>query len=282
MRSGIQVDGMDDQLRNGLWNCVLMHMPERHEWSVLARMMASECFKLPLDSLKDDDTWSKSWLRERFFEAQWFECYDLIECLAAVDAMLYDLDSQRLGIHLRTSPPAFRQAVNSILEREMSGYRFVGPTIAPITNPTETEAVAMAISDSDRPGLTGASIHLKTAVEMLGKRPNPDYRNSIKESVSAVEFTVNRLAKTEVKGVDGALAKLTHPFGIHRTIGEFIKKLYGFASDASGVRHALKETPDVGLAEAKLMLVSSAAVVNFMLQKADAHADATRVVLSTD
>jgi hypothetical protein len=36
-------------------------------------------------------------------------------------------------------------------------------------------------------GFDGVATHRRAAVALLGKRPEPDYRNSIKESISAVE-----------------------------------------------------------------------------------------------
>jgi len=41
--------------------------------------------------------------------------------------------------------------------------------------------------------------HLLTALDLLADRQAPDYRNSIKESISTVEAIANRLAGTTNK-----------------------------------------------------------------------------------
>lgn len=44
-------------------------------------------------------------------------------------------------------------------------------------------------------------------------------------------------------------------------------KLYGYASDEDGIRHPILDSTNVGFAEAKFMLVSCSAFVNFILEK---------------
>jgi hypothetical protein len=46
--------------------------------------------------------------------------------------------------------------------------------------------------------------------------------------------------------------------------------LYGYTSDESGIRHAILESKDIGFAEAKFMLVTCSAFVNFAVDKAKA------------
>jgi hypothetical protein len=43
-------------------------------------------------------------------------------------------------------------------------------------------------------------------------------------------------------------------------------KLYGYASDQSGIRHALSDNQDISSAEAKYMLVSCSAFVSYLIQ----------------
>ena len=60
----------------------------------------------------------------------------------------------------------------------------------PITNALEFTEIKDAISKTN--GLTalqGANIHLDNSLRLFSDKPNPDYRNSIKESISAVEAT---------------------------------------------------------------------------------------------
>jgi hypothetical protein len=47
-------------------------------------------------------------------------------------------------------------------------------------------------------------------------------------------------------------------------------KLYGYTSDDSGIRHAILDQPTVGFDEAKFMIVSCSAFVNYLIAKAGA------------
>ena len=57
-------------------------------------------------------------------------------------------------------------------------------------------------------------------------------------------------------------------FPVHPALKEAFNKLYGYTSDEGGIRHAegLTES-DVSFEEAKFMLVSCSAFVNYLLAK---------------
>ncbi len=64
------------------------------------------------------------------------------------------------------------KTINSILEKELCAFRFLGKQIAPITDETELTAIdeaAMHASDAVRR-------HLNRAIELLSDRHDPDYR----------------------------------------------------------------------------------------------------------
>lgn len=55
---------------------------------------------------------------------------------------------------------------------------------------------------------------------------------------------------------------------MHPAFKESFKKLYGYASDEKGVRHALLEDPaKVDEADAHFMLITCSAFVNFTVQR---------------
>jgi hypothetical protein len=84
--------------------------------------------------------------------------------------------------------------VNSFLERERSGFRFVAGVLTQLTNEVEVTAVSSAIEISDMKGLKGVYDHLSTAVRCFSSRPQPHYRNTIKEAISGVGPSLNQLA----------------------------------------------------------------------------------------
>lgn len=54
---------------------------------------------------------------------------------------------------------------------------------------------------------------------------------------------------------------------LHNAFKQGVIKLYGWTSDAGGIRHALIEAPEVDEADARFMLVSCSAVVNYLISR---------------
>src|SRR5690606_9918422 len=125
------------------------------------------------------------------------------------------------------------------------------------------EAIA-ASSDEFAP----VSQHLEAATRLYSDRRAPDYRNSIKESISAVEAAVQILTGDSKAELGKALSMLATKASLHGAFASALRSLYGYTSDAGGIRHALSEEPAVDAADAKFMLVSCAAFVMYLRQKA--------------
>ena len=265
-RETIQTDSITIELRNSLWSLLTTFIWDQVAYSQfygtkflskesnpamhsLTRNLWFGYFKKPLDMLSSDWKDVSQELREYFFTCQWYEIYDFIEFIVQ-NYPYKDLDR-------------FVQVCNSTLQREMSGYRFVGKEIAPITNEQEIHAIDTALGESRGPVRT----HLGRALELMSDRAAPDYRNSIKESISAVESLV--AATVGEKGTLGQLIKkLEDNIHLHPALGKTFGILYGYTSDAGGIRHALMESPTVTFEDAKFFLVVCSAFVNFVQAKA--------------
>ncbi len=72
---------------------------------------------------------------------------------------------------------------NRVLERELSAYRFVGSQLADITSEEKLKSIESAIDVTTK--YSGAQV--RTAIGFLSDRKSPDYRNSVKESICAIE-----------------------------------------------------------------------------------------------
>ena len=79
---------------------------------------------------------------------------------------------------------------------------------------------------------------------------------------------VKQLTGEEGGGLDKALAKLEEKIKFHGAFKSGLLSLYGYTSDEHGIRHAILEERNVGFDEAKFMLVSCSALVNFLISKA--------------
>lgn len=265
VRDLVQLESMDEPLRNALWSLLKLHIWDKvrassgiyhgyslsgfgnEEIATLCHRLWYSYFKKPLDQLDDD--WSKVYaqLRRYFFDAEWCEVYDFVE-FVAVNYEHYQFRDK------------FMDSCNLALEREVSAYRFVDGVIARITEQQEVDEVEDALARARGPVQT----HLRRALELLASREQPDYRNSIKESISAVESMVALTVKDE-KGTLGQLLKsLEDEIKLHPALKSAFSNLYGYTSDEGGIRHALLEAETVRFEDAKFFLVVCSAFVNFV------------------
>jgi hypothetical protein len=111
------------------------------------------------------------------------------------------------------------------------------------------------------------SEHLKAAAALLSDRKSPDFRNSVKESISAVE-TASRIISGNSKATLGDAIKLIDKVrGMHPALRDGLIKLYGYASDEGGIRHGLTEESNVDQADAKFMLVNCSAICTLLIER---------------
>jgi len=248
-----QIDSMDEHLRNGLWNAVYVRCLQQLVGADLQRFYSRcwhEFFKLPLDEPDRLDAWDT--IREWFFASKWYEVYDFLEFASA---SLRDHEAK-----------PFREMCNEVLKRENSAYRFVDTLVRRITSEAEIQAVEEAIAESS--SLAGVHAHLKQALALLSDRKNPDYRNSIKESISAAESVCKVITGDDKATLGAALKEIDKRISIHGALKEAFSKLYGWTSDEGGIRHALMEEENVSFSDAKFMLVACSAFVHYLLGKA--------------
>jgi len=88
----------------------------------------------------------------------------------------------------------------------------------------------LAVPDSLKP----VREHLKQSLTLLADKTNPDYRNSIKESISSVESLSKIIAKLPKATLSPALAAIEKKITLHPSLKEAFQKRYGYTSDAQG------------------------------------------------
>lgn len=265
VKTVVQTDSIDDELRNALWSALKTYYWDTIQMSdglyhryylsssankdleLLCKRLWLHFFKKPLDTLPDDWDDTYKLLRKLFFECRWYEAYDFIEFVA----QNYPNDTQNEN---------FTESCNIFLEREVSAYRFVGGQIARIVSEEEIAAVEDALQLKIPP----VREHLNRALQMLADRKNPDYRNSIKESISAVEALVKNVTKSDKGTLGELLSVLERQSELHPALKAAFSKLYGYTSDAGGIRHALLDEDRVTFDQAKFMLVACSAFTNYV------------------
>lgn len=153
---------------------------------------------------------------------------------------------------------------NIVFKQEYVGYRFVNEQIVPITNEEEIKEIEKAISNP----YDNVHKHLEKALRLLSNRESPDYENSIKESISAVEAVCSDILGQKGSLGDTLKAMKKNPsFEIHPALEVAFNKLYGYTADASsGIRHAAGlGSAGSSFAEARYMLVSCSAFINYLM-----------------
>jgi hypothetical protein len=257
VRVGLQTDEIDHDLRVVLFNMYkitfidpfLIQTTAGTARQRLERIWAAGLTR-PLDEVPYGYDASLRFFKPYILQGDWADVYELFDFCVGV-----------------TGSDDLEAILNSVLEQGCSGYRFVDHQLTPITDEIEIGAIEDALQTRDA-RLKHARNHLEEALAKLSARKNPDYRNSIKESISAVESAVSLLAGSDKATFDQALRVLDAKGDVHPALKQAFSKLYGYTSDASGVRHCMTEEPTVGLEEAKYMLVSCAAFINYLNGKA--------------
>ncbi len=183
---------------------------------------------------------------------EWFEVYDFI------DIHLSFLEESERAERIKQ--------YNEVLEQEKAGYRIVAGEVAPITNQSEIQEIEQAAVTSYQ----SVNEHIKKALALYADLEKPDYENSVKESISAVEAMC-----CIITGESGAQATLGNAIKklkdsgvhIHSAMEKAFLALYGYASDENGIRHGGIDFTSVPAEDAKYMLVSCSAFINYLIEK---------------
>lgn len=193
-------------------------------------------------------------------ENPWYKKLDLLEYVLKYMTSESEEKNNPKGMKLCHY---FSHCLNLEFERLYYGYRIVDNFVVPITNEMEIEAVEKALSESR----DNIQVHLSEALKLFSDREHPDFRNSIKESISAVEALCRELTGEETLGK--ALKKLKdNGITIQTQLEEAFKKLYVYTNQPdTGIRHCLMDddaTYHPSYNEAYFMLVSCSAFINYL------------------
>ncbi len=271
-----QRESISDEMRNKLWSALVLNVWRK--WSspyfgeattgtIIVERLLDQIwvvfFEKPVDTrpqfkpLSGHGTSSYEIIRDFFFTAEWYEVYDFLEFVVnrVPDSWQNDWKSNLVD------------ALNAIFEIENAAYRLIDGRITEITDEKEIAEIEEALRKSADP----TRMHIQQALNHLSDRKNPDYRNSIKESISAVEATLSQLTGHQNASLGEGLKSLGKNTGIviHPALEAGFLKIYGYTSSSGGIRHALTDKDyQPTFAEAKFMLVACSAFVNYLRMKA--------------
>lgn len=257
----ILIEKVSDEIRVRVWN--LYYQREIREGSLTEAKLAEVLNGKQTISAKiadrlgfltsDSDSYIQEMLKSYLvYECEWYGVYDFV---------YFYLEQLEDEARLKRS-----QEYNVIFEQEKSGYRVVNGEVAPITNSTEIACIEQAANSQ----FHSVNQHICKALELYADIKAPDYENSVKESISAVEAMC-----CIITGMTGAQATLgaaikklkDQNVNIHGAMEQAFLKLYGYTSDQGGIRHGGIDFQNVPAEDAKYMLVSCSAFVNYLIEK---------------
>lgn len=186
-------------------------------------------------------------------EVEWYYKLNLLEFIVGQVARLFSEGTCSL----------FVRNINSDFERLNYGYRIINNLVTPITSKEEIKSIEEAIGSAK----DNIKEHLNSALKHLADKEKPDYRNSIKESISAVGVLCREM--TEENDLGKALFVLEKKQGkLHPQLKAAFDNLYSYVNEKkSGIRHELMDESGSYVPtfhEAKFMLVTCSAFINYL------------------
>lgn len=244
-------DELTTDLRNSFWNEVTDWVQSMNAGD-LCHAIWKQYYKKPTDKIPyvhyhAMDGYLTAWaeVRANFFNSNWSNVYDFLEFLLLAD---------RYG--------ELEKGLKRVLSRELAPYRLINKQFVQITDPVELNSLSESMTYGDK--FKPVSDHIKSALSHLSNRANPDYRNSIKESISAVEAMAKIISNKPKATLDDALKALGTSHALHGGLKNGYSNLYGYTNDANGIRHSLLSESNLTQADAKYFLISCSAFVNYL------------------
>lgn len=184
---------------------------------------------------------------------EWYLIYDLLEFYVN----LHNIDNEKQWLQVK---------INQVLVEEKSAYRMIGYLFTPIIEECELDALARGMQckyDAPRE-------HITKALALYSDRKLPDYANSVKESISAVESICRIIVGATGKNATlGQTIKKLKDNGVEipGALEQAYSQLYGYTCEAGGVRHGSVTMANINEEDARYMVVSCCAFVNYLISK---------------
>lgn len=262
VRETLQVEYIDKILRTKLWNRIYNFLAwffEGADISFNELIQITESFYSDFFIVKTNKIPTGNiitYLDERYENFEWTRIYDLIEFI--ISTLEKYISKEEIQ--------SFIDTINHELMTEKAGYRVINGQVTQITSEAEISEIEEALKNTDK--YLPVKQHLETALKHLSDRNNPDYRNCIKESISAIEALCIIITNTKKDPFKKALQELENKHKIHSTLREGFIKLYAYTNDGGGMRHALLEdSVELEFEDAKFMYVSCTSFINYLIVK---------------
>jgi len=257
-RTVIQVDDLDAQTRLVLWNTVHRLFEnldaarvygEVDKVDVMLRFFWRNDLEQPNDEYPGRGTSVMGLVKRRILGDEWSVALEAIENLGMAFGVAFGKEEV---------PEEYQKLMNHRFEHYLVGYRFTSGVLVPVSDDSEVSEIEGAVSEGGAP-----AVHLQRALQLLSNRDAPQYANVVHEAIHAVEAKIATLTGKNVLS-DGLKELAAAGYSIHPALTGGWTKLYGYTSDAGGIRHALIRDEEIDEPLALYFLVSCSAFVNFL------------------
>lgn len=250
------------EIQNAIQNCIedligKLDVINTYQSENTFSLIEKEIYVHYFNGLKSDYKYGFSIEYIKYKSNEWYKKLDIIELILENLKLISDEYTWYYNVY-----DDFVQSLNYEFKRLNFGYHIIENKITEVTSEEEIITIENALKVSK----DNVREHLHNALDLYSKRPTADYRNSIKESISAVEAisrnitgeNVLNFKKMEEKGVV-----------VPTVLRKAFECLYGYTNDkTTGIRHALMDDTNAPQAEEALfMLVSCSAFINYINKK---------------
>jgi hypothetical protein len=137
----------------------------------------------------------------------------------------------------------------------------------PITSAFEKREIEQALEIPDKYQIV--KTQLSHAIDLLSDRDNPDYKNSIKESISAVESVCKIVLNKDIT-LGQSIKEIGREKNLHPAFVGAINQFYGYTS-GSAIRHGpLEDIESLEYDDAKFFVLFCSGIINFLILKTEA------------
>ena len=246
----VQTESLNMRTRNRIYNTTLEYVfgVDSNLRDSVIEYLYVDVFSKTIDEVPMFPEEAYATLKDIFQTVDYNEVFDTIDgIISAINyAEYYDYQKKE-----------YIKNINGIFKEENVNYKIVNDEVVDIIDDIQIESIEKTLQNEYKT----VAIHYSKAIEQLYKVK--DYDNSIKESISTVEAMCQIITGNDKATLGDALKLLKEK--IHPAMNSAFIKLYGYTSNANGIRHAngLGEG-DSTFEEAKYMLISCSAFVNYL------------------
>lgn len=261
----LQLEQLPSAVRTTVWNVLYVELNRTRRvgtfgrdfvggvWEIILSAKHIAFDLLPLDEWNDNFVDRCAELKVRIMEDSFNRVFDLIQFI----------------MRHSECPHEFTTEVSSVFRHFQLAYTIdTGPpvTIMPAATVEEGEQLTRSLKELRAAGLDGCLVHIRKASKCIN---DADWAGSVRESINGVESVARQIDPKASQTLGPALASLERQSALHPALKGAFDKLYGYTSNAQGIRHPLldKAEAEVTVDEAVFFLSACASFASYLWRK---------------